>query len=89
MIAFYIFISIVFAVFSYILTMENKENRKQAILIAIVMLLLWPIVITAVTIYLVIYRCAKKKRDNLVTEANDIVWDNLKTEDTEEVDDNS
>ncbi len=85
MIAFYSFISIVFAVFSYILAIENKNNVKRAIFVAVIMLFLWPIVITAVTIYLAIYRCRKQKYDNLVKDADDIVWDDLKAEESEEV----
>lgn len=65
---FYSFLSIVFAVFTYIVAIENEASTKKAILLALFMMFFWPIVMTVVTVYLIVLKCKQNKANDALAE---------------------
>ena len=65
---FYSFLSIVFAVFTYMVAIENEASTKKAILLALFMMFFWPIVMTVVTVYLIVLKCKQNKANDALAE---------------------
>lgn len=64
---FYIILSIMFFAFTYLVSRENANSIGKSLLVAFGLMIFWPVVIFAATIYLAVGRIrhyTKKEEDN-------------------------
>lgn len=85
---FYAIMCIVFAVFTYYISLENETPLKERLLTSFIMLILWPFVMIVITTYLIVMHTRKAKQLNEM-EGNEEEWTKIETdtetsEDTEE-----
>ena len=70
---FYTFMSIIFAVFTYFVSLDNGATKKNCWLVSLLMLLFWPLVMIVITAYLIILHTRKEK--NIEDAAAEVVED--------------
>lgn len=75
MIIFYIIMSIIFALLSFMVSRANDNSMKASVLISIFFLLFWPIVMTVLTIYLFVLQVkhGKHATDNIENSSEENV----------------
>lgn len=67
---FYSIISVLFFCFTYMISRENENSVGKSLALGLLLLFLWPLILTAATVYLIIGRIRRNKENENVNPEN-------------------
>lgn len=67
---FYSIISVLFFIFSYLISRENENSVTKSLLVGLLLFVAWPLILTVATVYLIIGRFRRMKADKEVNPEN-------------------
>ena len=78
MVTFYIIMSLIFALFTYLVCRENTHGVGQSILYGVLIGIFWPIVITFATGFLLVGRIKRSKTAEETVNGEDLTYEQVK-----------
>ena len=67
---FYSIISVLFFIFSYMISRENENSVVKSVLVGLLLFVAWPLILAVATIYLIVGRFRRMKADKEINPEN-------------------